>query len=139
MRDGVADVAACIQTISLSARRPIASSGAFYEAYNRLGYGFLEFIYSLALERELLTRGHTVRREVMVDVFYKGELLASQRVDMIVDDKVIVEIKSTAHLPQSAQRQTLNYLKSSSLAVAILLHFGPEPAFHRLVHTRKAQ
>lgn len=59
--------------------------GAFYEVYNQLGFGFLEFIYALALERELLKRGRTVGREVAVPVIYKGEVLANQRVDMIVD------------------------------------------------------
>lgn len=63
----------------------------------------------------MLARNHNVGREVPVDVYYKGELLASQRVDMIVDGKVVVEIKSPAVLPPTAQRQTLNYLRASSL------------------------
>jgi GxxExxY protein len=54
--------------------------GAFYEVYNQLGFGFLEFIYSLALEKELLKRGRAVAREVAVPVVYKGEILANQRV-----------------------------------------------------------
>ena len=69
--------------------------GAFFEVYNTLGFGFLEHLYVLALERELIVRGHRVRREVKVDVWYKGKILARQRLDMIVDDKLIVEVKST--------------------------------------------
>ena len=111
--------------------------GAFYEVYNQLGFGFLEFIYALALERELIARGYSVRREVVVDVHYKGELLAQQRVDMLVNEKVLLELKSTAILPAAARRLTLNYLRASTLEVALLLHFGPEPAFHRFVNSRR--
>lgn len=110
--------------------------GAFYEVYNQLGFGFLEFVYSLALEKELLKRGRVVGREVSVPVIYKGEILANQRVDMLVDDKVVVEIKSTHILPPIAPRQTLNYLRSTPLEVAMLLHFGPKARFFRFVNFR---
>lgn len=69
--------------------------GCFFEVYNTLGYGFLEHVYGLALERELMARGRNVSREVSIPVQYKGDLLTSQRVDLIVDEKVVVEIKST--------------------------------------------
>lgn len=72
--------------------------GAFYEVYNTLGFGFLEHIYIMALERELRARGHHVDREVSVRVMYKGEQLSCQRLDMVVDGKVIVETKSTRDL-----------------------------------------
>lgn len=110
--------------------------GSFYEVYNALGFGFLEYVYSLALERELKARGRLVEREVLIPVMYKGEPLTSQRVDMIVDEKVVVEIKSTYVLPSVARRQTLNYLCATTLEVALLLHFGPEARFYRLVHSR---
>jgi GxxExxY protein len=105
--------------------------GAFYEVYNTLGFGFLEHIYILALERELRARGHLVRREVGVCVMYKGEELAYQRLDMIVDEKVVVEIKSTYELHRGARRQVYNYLRATSLEVGLLLHFGPEAKFYR--------
>ena len=54
--------------------------------YNALGYGFLEHLYIMALERELLARGHHVAREVGVLVAYKGEELGYQRIDMVVDN-----------------------------------------------------
>ena len=75
------------------AEREITSDviGSFYDVYNELGFGFLEFVYALALEKELLKRGRTVGREVSVPVVYKGEILANQRVDMVVDDKVVVD------------------------------------------------
>ena len=112
--------------------------GAFYDVYGKLGFGFLEHVYCHALERELVARGRIVAREVSIQIFYDGEALTTQRLDMIVDESVVVEVKSTAILPPTAQRQTLNYLRASTLQVALLLHFGPEPRFYRLVHTRKA-
>ena len=113
--------------------------GAFFAVYNELGYGFLEHLYVMALERELLARGHRVAREVGVLVRYKGEELGFQRIDLIVDNKVILEAKSTQELHKSATRQILNYLRATNLEVGILLHFGPEPQFFRLVNQKKNQ
>ena len=110
--------------------------GAFYEVYKVLGFGFLEHVYALALERELVGLGRSVWREVSVPIFYKGDLLTTQRIDMVVDDKIVVEIKSTYLIPPAAKRQTLNYLRASSLEVGLLLHFGPDAKFYRLVNSR---
>jgi GxxExxY protein len=108
--------------------------GTFYEVYNTLGFGFLEHIYIMALERELRSRGHQVRGEVGVCVMYKGEELAYQRMDMIVDDKLIIETKSTYELHPGAKRQLYNYLRATNLEVGLLLHFGPEAKFYRSIH-----
>jgi GxxExxY protein len=113
-------------------RRTRSIIGAFYEVYNTLGFGFLEKVYQNALERELCTRGHVVEREVQARVAYKGGEIARQRLDMVVDDRVIVEIKSALLLHPSAVRQVLSYLKATAYDVGLLLHFGPKPAFHRL-------
>ena len=107
--------------------------GVFYEVYNTLGFGFLEHVYVLATEHELRWRGYRVNREVSVRIAYKGVDLCQQRLDMIVNDKVVVEIKSTPQLPKFAARQVHNYLKASHLEVGLLLHFGPQPAFYRLI------
>src|SRR5438045_2922253 len=84
--------------------------GAFYAVYNELGYGFLEHIYQRALEQELLARGHRVRREVAIWIYYRGVPIGSQRLDMVIDDCVVVEIKSTQLLHPSAGRQLFSYL-----------------------------
>ena len=107
--------------------------GAFFEVYNNLGFGFLEHLYVMAMERELIARGHRVAREVSVNVIYKGDQLGSQRLDMIVDEKLVVEIKSTYDLHKAAPRQVFNYLKATNLEVGLLLHFGPEPRFYRMI------
>lgn len=107
--------------------------GAFYEVFRNLGFGFLEHLYVMALERELRARGHAVAREVSVRVMYKGEELGSQRLDMIVDSKLIVETKASRHLPEVAGRQLYNYLRATGLEVGLVLHFGPKPRFHRMI------
>jgi GxxExxY protein len=110
--------------------------GAFFEVYNTLGYGFLEHVYVSSLERELRNTGHDVGREVSVPVFYKGEQVAHQRLDMIVDGKLVVEIKSTRALHEGAVRQVANYLTATNLEVGLLLHFGPRAKFFRVVHNK---
>ena len=107
--------------------------GAFFEVYNTLGYGFLEHLYVMAIERELLARGHRVGREVGVRVMYKGEVRGCQRLDVIVDDKLVVEIKSTQELHKSATRQLFNYLHATNLEIGLLLHFGPEARFYPVI------
>jgi len=107
--------------------------GAFYEVYNHLGLGFLESLYASALERELLGREHDVMRECCVRIMYKGQELGVQRLDMIVDNKLVVETKSTLDLHKSATRQLYNYLHATNLEVGLLLHFGPRASFHRVI------
>jgi GxxExxY protein len=113
--------------------------GAFFEVYNTLGYGFLERVCADALEIERLERGRSVRREIAIPVWYKGRRISPQRVDMIVDDRVLLEIKSTNVLPADAERQLMNYLRATSLEVGVLLHFGPKPRFKRRVQSSKRQ
>ena len=113
--------------------------GAFFEVYRTLGFGFLEHVYREALERELVARGRIVQKEVLVPILYKGAVISTQRVDLIVDSAVLVEIKSTEGLPQAARRQLLNYLSATLFEVGLLLHFGPKPRFFRLVHSQKTQ
>ena len=105
--------------------------GAFFEVYNELGYGFLEQLYASAMERELRARGHAVGREVLVRLLYKGDHLGTQRIDMIVDERLVIEIKATFQLHAVAQRQLFNYLRATNLEVGLLLHFGPKPKFYR--------
>ena len=111
--------------------------GAFYEVYNELGFGFLEKVYSKALQFELRARGHSVSRELHVPVFYKGMELTTQRLDTVVDDILAIEVKSTERLPPKTGRQLLNYLCATRVEVGLVLHFGPEPKFFRMVSTNQ--
>ena len=117
----------------LEARRVHSIVGAFFEVYNYFGFGLSESIYSRALEFELIDRGHLVAREVAVEIYYKGRRVGRQRLDMLVDEAIIVENKATATLPPDARPRLLSYLKATWFEVGLLLHFGPEPKFQRLV------
>jgi GxxExxY protein len=105
---------------------------AFFAVYNTLGFGFLESVYLACLERELIKRGLRVAREVSVQVWYDGEPVAWQRLDLVIEGRVVVELKSTASLPPSATRQLYNYLRASRLRVGLVLHFGHRPHVHRV-------
>lgn len=68
----------------------------------------------------------------------QSTVISTQRVDLIVDSAVLVEIKSTEVLSPNARRQLLNYISATSFQVGLLLHFGPKPRFYRVVHSQKA-
>jgi GxxExxY protein len=89
------------------------------------------------MERELVARGKTVRREVQIPILYKGVFLTNHRADLIVDEKVLVEIKSTELLPPFTRRTVVNYLKATRIEVALILHFGPEAKFYRIVSSKR--
>jgi GxxExxY protein len=112
---------------------------AFYEVYNTLGPGFLEHVYSLAIERELIARGHRVAREYRALIYYKGIELTSQRLDMVVDEKLVVELKSANVLDKAAPKQVLSYLRATNLEVGLLLHFGPQAGFFRVVASNRGK
>jgi GxxExxY protein len=105
----------------------------FRDVHRELGFGYREHIYALAMERDLVEKGHQVDREVAVLVYYRGKPLARQTFDMIVDQRVIVENKATERLHPNARSQLFSYLCSTDLEVGLLLHFGHEAKFRRVV------
>ena len=106
--------------------------GAFYAVHRALGFGFLEHVYANALDVELRARGHEVSREFGVTIYYGGVEVAHQRLDMVVDERVVLEIKATEALRQDATRQLFNYLRATRLEVGLLLHFGRSAKFRRV-------
>ena len=69
-------------------------------------------------------RGMKVQRQIEIDVIYKGRVIKGQRIDLLVEKEVIVEIKSLSKLPEVATAQTLSYLKATGLKRALLINFG---------------
>ena len=110
--------------------------GGFYASYNKLGYGFLENVCVGGLVIELERRGHKVQREVPIAVYYDGAIIGSYKADLVVDNKVIVEVKSEAALTAVHVRQTRNYLSATDFEIALVLVYGIKPQFKRLIHTR---
>jgi GxxExxY protein len=108
--------------------------GAFYRVYNELGYGFLEKVYARALEIELWHRGIAFQREMQVDIYYRTRYVTTQRVDLLVLDKVVVEVKAGEILPMAAAKQCRSYLKALNLEVGVILNFGEKPQIKRIVY-----
>ena len=111
--------------------------GAFFDVYNALGYGFLESVYGRALEVELTRRGLHATREVSVNVWYADEVVGQYRADLLVENRVVVELKAHRILATSDRAQLLNLLKASDLEVGLLLNFGLRPAFLRVVSSNE--
>ena len=103
----------------------------FYKVYNKLGYGFLEKIYEKAMLLELEKEKITAIAQAPVKVFYDGEILGEYSVDILVDNKVIIEIKAIKKLVEENEAQILNYLKATDVEVGLLLNFGPKPEIQR--------
>ena len=108
--------------------------GAFFEVYNELGFGFAESVYSNALAVALRERGLTAEREHAVDVFFKGVQVGHHRLDLLVEGRVVVEVKTGERLSDGAKKQTLNYLAATQLQLALVLHFGLKAQSHRVLH-----
>ena len=111
--------------------------GCFFEVYNELGYGFVESLYARALEIAMRGRGLRVDREYPVIVTFRGQQIGFHRIDMLVERRVIVELKSTERLAESGRRQLRSYVTALGLDLGILLHFGPMPRFHRELGRRR--
>jgi GxxExxY protein len=107
--------------------------GAFYTVHKTLGFGFLEKIYMRALQVELEYRGHRVVREYPVTIVYRGVEIGNHRLDMVVDDTLVVEAKAVEHLPRGFTRQLFNYLRATEFEVGLFPHFGRSANFYRIV------
>ena len=112
--------------------------GAFFEVYNKLGYGFLESIYSRALEVALRRRNVLVEREVPMVVYFDGVEVGHHRADMLIERRVIIELKATDRLPWITQRQVRNYLAALNLRLGLILHFGPSAHIYRVLRPRSS-
>jgi len=106
---------------------------AFYHVYNTLGIGYQEHCYENALAIELRKRNMTVEQQTPITVFYEGHEIGHYRTDLIVDGKVIVEIKAAAALCEQHLDQLRNYLRATTLEVGLLLNFGTTPEVKRRV------
>jgi GxxExxY protein len=100
--------------------------GAAIEVHRTPGPGFPEKAYQLSLEQELRLRGANFEAQKQLYVTYKGVVTAEYFVDILLDDKVIMELKALASLDTAHKAQVLSYLKASGLRVALLLNFDQQ-------------
>ncbi len=99
--------------------------GAIFSVYNELGPGLLESVYEAALEYELKKRVLKVTTQVPIKVKYDGQVLEiGFRADIMVENKVIIEIKSVENLHEVHHKQVLSYLRLSGLKLGILVNFN---------------
>jgi GxxExxY protein len=105
----------------------------FYDVYNELGPGFLESVYAGALQVAFDQCGLRAQREHPLDVLFRGIRVGEFRADFVVESRIILELKVARALTASHAGQLLNYLRASRIEVGLLLNFGLEPQFRRLV------
>ncbi len=106
---------------------------AFYHVYNVLGFGFLEKVYENAMLQELNSMGLHCEKQKPIEVYYKNKKVGEYFADIIVEDKVIVELKAAEGLIEEHEAQLTNYLKATKIEVGLLLNFGKTPQIKRKV------
>ena len=97
---------------------------AAIEVHERLGPGFLESIYEHALALELSARGHKVARQVLFDVVYRGQVVGQHRLDLLVDERIVLELKAVQALADVHKAQLLSTLKAAGKKVGLLMNFN---------------
>ncbi len=105
--------------------------GLCYDVYNNLGYGFLEKVYENALAIELKQNGYRVEQQKHILVRYHGRVVGEYYADLVVDKKVILELKAATTIHEKHEAQLLNYLKATHHEVGILFNFGMKPGLKR--------
>ena len=104
---------------------------AFYKVYNSLGHGFIESIYHNAMLLELVADGLTVETEKPIAVYYEGKVVGTFAADIVVEGKVILELKAKDTIHSSHEAQLINYLRATDIEIGLLLNFGKSPEFKR--------
>jgi GxxExxY protein len=107
--------------------------GVFYDVYNELGYGFLESVYRRALKLSLEAKGLKVAAEVAVPVFFRGTNVGDFRADLVVNQLILLELKTAETIVLAHEAQLLNYLRATTLELGLILNFGPKAQIRRLL------
>ncbi|MDR1811053.1 MAG: GxxExxY protein [Prevotella sp.] len=113
----------------------------FYQVHYKLGFGFLEKVYKNALYLELTKMNLKCETEKPINVYYDKKIVGIFYADIIVENKVILELKAVEKLCIEHEYQLINYLKACNIEVGLLLNFGKKPEKKRLIYTndRKQQ
>jgi len=111
--------------------------GAAYEVHNTLGSGFVEKVYENALVEELREYGLTVEQQKPVSVFYKEKSVGEFIADLIVNNSVLVEIKSVKALTNEFASKLIHYLKATGIEVGLLINFAESVQVRRKIYTPK--
>jgi GxxExxY protein len=112
---------------------------AFYQVYNRLGYGFLEKVYHNAFLIELSKAGFEIESQYPIKVFYREKPVGDYFADIIVDRCIVIENKAMETLREEHEYQLINYLKATDIEVGLLFNFGKKPEFKRKIFTNSSK
>ena len=109
-------------------------NGCVFEVYKELGHGFLEKVYENGLIIELEEKGLTVERQKQLKVAYKGHVIGEYIADLIVNGKVLIELKAQNSLLKIHEAQILNYLKATGIRIGLLVNFAyPKASVKRFI------
>jgi len=109
--------------------------GAIFEVFKELGYGFKERYYEDAIAKEFSNKGIRFKRQIPYKLIYKGEIIVNYRFDFLIEDKIIIELKRGNYFSRNNITQTLQYLKTANLKLAILVNITSKGAkFKRILN-----
>jgi GxxExxY protein len=109
--------------------------GCAYRVHNTLGAGFLEKVYENALRLELLEAGLSVRQQAPIPVYYRGHAVGEYYADLMVADRVVIEIKAVQTLAKEHEVQLVHYLTATDIEDGLLINFGPSVQVKRKYKT----
>ena len=107
----------------------------YYQVYNELGFGFLEKVYENAMFFELNNSGFFTQKQLPIKVHYKHREVGEYYADLIVENKIILELKAAESLAEEHECQLINHLKATDIEVGLLFNFGKKPEFKRKIFT----
>jgi GxxExxY protein len=111
--------------------------GAAMKVHSTLGNGFQEVIYQRALAIEMTKQGLSFQRELEMQIYYDEQEIGTRRVDFLVEDKVMVELKALTVLEDVHLAQAINYLEAYKLEVGLLINFGAKSLeYHRVINSK---
>lgn len=112
--------------------------GIFYKVYNELGYGFLEKVYHNAMCLELSKNNLLYEKEKKINVYYDDVAIGEYYADLLIDNKVIVEIKASEYLKEEFEYQLINYLKATGIQIGLILNFGKKAEIKRKIFKKES-
>jgi GxxExxY protein len=107
--------------------------GIFFSVYNELGHGFLESVYEQAFSVALAENDIFFQRQIAVPVWFHKQQIGEFRADLLVDRRVLIELKTGRAIDPGWEKQLLNYLRATQIEVGLLFNFGPSAQFRRYV------
>lgn len=110
---------------------------AFYEVYNELGTEFLESIYENAFYLVLGENGMTVEKQMPITVYFRDKIVGNYKADLLVEQKVLIELKAIRTILPEHKAQIINYLKATKVDIGLLMNFGNKPEFKRFIFDKK--